>query len=86
MADPCLHVRLTSEVCDQTLGVACLDCKALLAWCWQDNHIPESLWNRAAAGDEELVPCEMDRDDHCALCGEAMADPSGDTQGDVEPE
>lgn len=66
----CPHNRLTSEVCDQTLGVACLDCKELLYWCWSDNHIPESIWNRACENDPECEPCECNRDDYCALCGE----------------
>lgn len=68
----CKHERLITEVCDQTLGVGCLDCMRLLAFCWQDEHIPESLWNRACETDKEAVPCEQNRDDHCALCKEPI--------------
>lgn len=66
----CRHARVTPEVCDQTIGVACLECGELLAWCWSEHHIPESLWNRACVNDDEAVPCDQNRDDHCALCGE----------------
>jgi hypothetical protein len=68
----CQHARVRPEVCDQTLGVGCLDCKELLAWCWSEKHVPESLWNRACANDAEAVPCEQSRDDRCAVCGEAI--------------
>jgi hypothetical protein len=68
--DDCQHARVVSEVCDQTLGVLCLDCGTILAVCWGDDHIPESLWNRACENDKEANPCEQSRDDHCALCGE----------------
>lgn len=68
----CEHVRVTSRVCDQTLGVSCIECHALLAFCWMDDHIPESLWNRACESDDEAKPCEQNRDDHCALCGAPM--------------
>lgn len=67
----CQHTRVVSEVCDQTLGVVCLECCVLLTYCWMSDHIPESLWNRACESDNEAVPCEQNRDDHCAICGEA---------------
>ena len=74
----CEHQHVKPETVDQTLGVACTDCHRLLAWCWADHHVPESLWNRAckweaptgtAAG---AVPCEQDRDDFCAVCDERI--------------
>ena len=68
----CSHVRVKPEPCDQTLGVLCLDCDTLIAVCWSDEHIPESLWNRACLSDSGANPCEQSRDDHCALCGEAI--------------
>jgi hypothetical protein len=63
--------RIIPEICDQTLGVVCLDCNILVAVCWDGDHIPESLWNRVCAryvpaGD--LVPCLQNRDDVCAIC------------------
>lgn len=67
------HDRVKPEVCDQTLGVACLDCNELLAWCWSDKHLPESLWNRACQNDPEAVPCEQSRDGVCAICGEPVS-------------
>jgi len=70
--DECQHARVVSEVCDQTLGVLCLDCSTLLSYCWGDEHIPESLWNRACKFDEGANPCEQSRDDFCALCSEHM--------------
>ena len=70
--DDCQHARVTPEVCDQTLGVICLDCNTILAACWMDEHIPESLWNRACENDKEANTCEQNRDDYCSLCGEYM--------------
>lgn len=66
----CAHARVTPAICDQTLGVRCLDCNELLAVCWADRHMPEPLWNRACENDAEAVPCEKSRDDYCALCGQ----------------
>ncbi len=68
----CEHVRLKPEVCDQTLGVICLDCKALLGCCWADEHVSEAVWNRACENDDEAVPCKQNRDDHCFLCGDSF--------------
>lgn len=69
----CPHLHVAPETIDQTLGVQCRDCLATLAFCWQDNHIPESLWNRACENAADAVPCDQSRDDCCALCGEPMA-------------
>ncbi len=69
----CEHARVAPEVCDQTLGVKCLVCNALLAWCWQDDHVPESLWNRACENEPgEAIPCPDNRDNVCALCSELV--------------
>lgn len=65
----CPHERVVPEICDQTLGVSCLDCRSLVAVCWADTHIPESLWNRACVGQNSAHPCDQNRDDYCALCG-----------------
>lgn len=67
----CKHTRVAPEVCDQTLGVKCLDCNALVAVCW-DTHVPESLWNRACENDPEGKPCEQNRDDVCGICDEPI--------------
>lgn len=74
----CEHKNVIPEVCDQTLGVACLDCKELLAWCWADRHIPESLWNRSCANDRGAHPCEQNRNDHCAICEEPINEHTAD--------
>jgi hypothetical protein len=66
----CNHERVVSHVCDQTLGVLCLDCNTILGCCWMDEHLPESLWNRVCIYDRDAKPCEQSRDDHCFLCGE----------------
>jgi hypothetical protein len=68
----CKHERLTVDVCDQTLAVVCIDCDHQLAVCWMDEHIPESLWNRACANDCTSRPCEQSRDDVCAICEEKI--------------
>lgn len=68
----CAHANVAPEVCDQTLGVICLDCNKLLAYCWAENHVPESLWNRACKNDPECVPCVNDRYDVCSLCAETI--------------
>jgi hypothetical protein len=65
----CDHVHVVECVCDQTLGVACVDCNTLLAWCWSEDHVPESLWNRAVKADINAKVCEHNRDDVCAICG-----------------
>lgn len=72
MSTDCKHEHVAPEVCDQALGVKCLDCNALLAWCWAENHVPEPLWNRACENDSDAVPCEQNREDHCALCNEPI--------------
>lgn len=72
MTTSCAHVHVVARVCDQTLGVACIDCKTLLAWCWAENHVPESLWNRVAATDPDSNACDHDRDDVCAICGSSI--------------
>lgn len=69
MGEPCKHYRVTSEPCDQTLGVVCMDCNTLLTVCWMDDHIPESLWNRACENDKDSILCVQNRDDVCAICG-----------------
>lgn len=76
----CAHARLTIEVCDQTLGLVCRECETLVAFCWMDDHIPESLWNRACTTDPNGKPCEQNRDDVCALCGDSVV---GDDQTQV---
>lgn len=68
----CQHEHLAIEGCDQTIGVACTDCLVLLAWCWMDHHVPESLWNRLCEQDSSAIRCEQSRDDVCALCQEVM--------------
>lgn len=68
----CEHARVAPAVCDQTLGVKCLDCDDLLCWCWCDRHVPESLWNRAAPAWPDAVPCAENRENVCALCGESF--------------
>jgi hypothetical protein len=70
----CKHARVRSAVCDQTLGVDCLDCNTNIAVCWMDDHIPESLWNRVCdcGYDPGAKRCEQNRDDVCALCGEKI--------------
>jgi len=72
MPDTCEHVNIVAEPCDQTIGVACTDCNTLLAYCWGDVHIPESLWNRLATIDPETRRCDENRDDFCAVCHEPM--------------
>lgn len=69
----CTHGLVAPEVCDQTLGVACLICRKLVAVCWADDHVSEFLWNRAVEGSDEFVPCEQNRDDHCAICEEPIS-------------
>ncbi len=65
----CVHPKVRPAVIDQTLGVECVDCGEMLAVCW-DDHVPESLWNRACANDPNAKPCGQGRDDHCGICGE----------------
>lgn len=65
----CSHKEVIPEVCDQTLGVDCMDCGANLAVCWRDEHVPEDLWNRSCKNADDAVPCEQDRPDYCAICG-----------------
>lgn len=68
----CEHKIILPEVVDQTLGVACLECNTLLAHCWGDEHIPESLWNRSCETQmmpgNDFIKCEESRDNFCALC------------------
>ena len=71
-ASPCPHEHLEFLVLDQTGGVGCKDCMLILAHCWMDNHIPESLWNRLAAQDPEANASEQSRDDVCAICEEPI--------------
>lgn len=68
----CDHSQVCPEFCDQTLGVRCLDCNRLVAVCWGDEHVPESLWNRACENDSEANSCEQSRDDYCAICEERL--------------
>lgn len=68
----CAHSSVMPQVCDQTLGVYCLECQSVVAWCWSDEHVPEPLWNRACLNDPEAVPCDESRDDHCAICKEKI--------------
>ena len=65
----CEHPRVAPEGMDQTLGVICLDCDMVLAYCWMDEHIPESLWNRACLSDDSAVPRKLSRENVCSLCG-----------------
>jgi len=67
----CEHLRVAIGPCDQTVEVYCLDCRLHLAACWDPEHIPESLWNRACENDPDDVQpirCEQSRDDVCAIC------------------
>ena len=66
----CEHVRVSPEHVDQTLGVVCLDCNTILCACWMDDHIPESLWNRACKSNADAKPCDQNRNDYCAICEE----------------
>ena len=68
----CPHKNIVAEACDQTLGVACNDCNLLLAVCWQDQHIPETLWNRVCDADPDCARCEQNRENFCALCEEEI--------------
>jgi hypothetical protein len=75
----CEHKLLAPEVVDQTLGVKCLDCDVLVAVCWDDDqHIPETLWNRACANDPNFIRTEHDRPDVCALCEATIEVKAGD--------
>lgn len=47
----CEHLNAVAEVVDQTLGVTCPDCDYQAA-CWQDEHVPESIWNKACKNTE----------------------------------
>lgn len=69
----CKHNRVKPVACDQTLGIVCLDCNFLIAECWYDDHIPESLWNKACMNDADAIPSEQNRDNVCALCGEEFS-------------
>ena len=71
MAD-CAHTRVAPDVYDQTLGVYCLDCRETLGVCWADDHIPESLWNRACENDPTYLECDESRPDVCAICHEPI--------------
>lgn len=66
----CTHKRLTSAALDQTMGVVCLDCGLILAYCWDTDHVPEALWNQAAQNDPNRTPCELSRENVCAICQE----------------
>lgn len=71
----CIHNQVFPVFRDQSLGVACLACKAPLGVCWgADQHVSEALWNRACLNDDEANPCEQNRDDHCAICERTMPD------------
>lgn len=75
----CEHKKMLPAVFDQTLGIICYDCGYELFWCWEDNHVPESVWNETCKqvferNDEDwldVVPCEYNRPDTC-LCGELI--------------
>lgn len=69
----CTHHKVKPAVIDQTLGVECVECGWLLAACW-DDHVPESLWNRACKNDSDAKPCDKNRDDYCAICCQQFAD------------
>lgn len=64
----CKHESVSSIVLDQTLGVECNTCYHLLAYCWMDEHLPESLWNKACINDVDCNVCDEDRDDYCVIC------------------
>ena len=66
----CKHESVKPTVVDQTLGVMCLRCDMLLAWCWMERHMSERLWNKACENDAGAKRCENDREDVCALCGD----------------
>jgi len=67
----CEHLNAVAEVVDQTLGVTCPDCDYQAA-CWQDEHVPESIWNKACKNTEGFKLSEQNRDDYCFLCGTHM--------------
>lgn len=67
----CTHPRITPETFDQTLGVSCPDC-SLQSLCWAEQHVSEELWNLACVNDGMAVPCDENRLDHCAMCGEEI--------------
>lgn len=46
MAD-CEHKRTAPAICDQTIGIVCLDCNKYLHVEWMEDHIPVPLWNEA---------------------------------------
>lgn len=71
-ANDCEHSNVGARPCDQTLAVFCKICNAHIAACWMEEHIPESLWNRACKNTSGYNPCELDRDNVCAICGEAV--------------
>jgi len=71
----CVHEHLAFHVYDQTGGVACADCGERLAMCWDDQHIPESLWNRLAAQDKQCERCKRSRDNVCAICEKRIQPP-----------
>ncbi len=71
-ATTCAHARLKTDILDQTLGVLCADCGTVLAYCWGDTHVPESMWNRAADQDPNARRCDQSRDDVCGVCQEAI--------------
>jgi hypothetical protein len=65
----CDHERLVPEVIDQTLGVKCLTCDAVIC-CWSDEHVSERMWNRACINSKNSVRCVLNRTNVCFLCGE----------------
>lgn len=64
----CKHLWVKTVWLDQTLGVECMACGLTLAYCWADEHVPESLWNRACKTSPTSKPCQENRDDVCAIC------------------
>jgi hypothetical protein len=56
------------------IRLVCTDCNHMIAYCWgDDNHIPETLWNRVCDSDPDCTRCEQNRDNFCALCEEEIA-------------
>lgn len=74
LKERCTHPEVLPVPADQTLGVQCWTCRELIAACWADEHIPESLWNRACAHPNDLgaIPSEQNREDVCAICKEPI--------------
>lgn len=73
MADyECDHGAVETIALDQTVGIRCLECGKHVAVCWYDEHIPQTLWNKACLNDPGAIPCEDPKENFCALCDEKI--------------